>query len=101
MRDLNLGPDSQKLIDAFRALDRDQRVIAAKADELYMSAIGMARMLERWIEVAWCWPDACPARICKGPHVRVRYENSKTIEVIEPIDRVGETFPGDKFTIIR
>lgn len=101
MRDLNLGPDSRKLVDRFKEIDgpfvQDKKDWQAKAE----LAADMAKMLERWMEVAWCWVDAAPARICGGPHVKVRYTNSKLVEVIEPIDKVGETFPDVPYTIIK
>ncbi len=90
MRDLNLGPESKKLIERWRKADSPAVEIGHE----------LVAMLERWIEVAWCWPDACPSQICGGPHVKVRYEFDKTTEVIEPANRVGETFPDAKHTII-
>jgi hypothetical protein len=107
MRDLNLGPDSKKLIEQFRALDSDQRTIERKADELYSYASQMAKMLERWLDLAWCWTDACPAQVCKGPHFRVKYQHDRMvtshnpIEVIEQAQHVGETFPDVPYTIVR
>lgn len=101
MRDLNLGPDSRNMVERYRKLDSDQRTIEQKANEIYSLACQMANMIERWTEVGWCWIDAAPARICGGPHVRVRYTNSKLVEVIEPANKVGETFPDVPHTIIR
>jgi hypothetical protein len=100
MRNLNLGPDSKQLAIKFNTLDRDQRTMEAKADEIYNVARLMAAMLKRWVEVAWCWPDSCPAQMCGGPHVKVKYDFDKTVEVIEPANKVGETFPDAKFTIL-
>jgi hypothetical protein len=100
LRDLNLGPDSRKLIEAYKRQAYDKELAAALAGD-------MARMLERWIDVAWCWVDAAPARICGGPHVRVKYQHDrmgqdpKPIEIIEPIDHVGETFQDVPYTIIK
>jgi hypothetical protein len=97
MRDLNLGPDTKALIAKYRAQEDDRTFLT---DD-------MADMLERWLDVAWCWPDACPARICGGPHVRVKYQHDRMntspnpIEVIEPATHVGETFPDVPYTIIR
>jgi hypothetical protein len=107
MKDLNLGPDSKRLVDQFRKLDRDQRTIESKADETYSLACQMTNMLERWMTIAWCWPDNCPAQICSGPHVRVKYHHESTrhgvrpIEVIEPYNHIGERFPGVPYTIIK
>jgi hypothetical protein len=107
LRDLNLGPDSKKLVERYRKLDRDQRTIEVKADEIYSLACQMANALERWIDVAWCWVDAAPASICGGPHVRVKYQHdrmgeaTKPIEAIEQVDHVGETFPGIPYTVIK
>lgn len=101
MRDLNLGPDSKRLIERYRKIDepfvQDKKDWQAKAE----LAADMIQMLERWVELCWCWVDAAPARICGGPHVRVRYTNSKLIEVIEPVEHVGETFPDVPYTIIK
>jgi hypothetical protein len=97
MRDLNLGPESKKLIDKYRASRDDKSFVA---DD-------MADMLERWLDVAWCWTDAGPARICGGPHVRVKYQHDRMItsnnpvEVIEQVQHAGETFPDVPFTIIK
>lgn len=97
MRDLNLGPDSKRLIERYNRIDKLQT-----SDKLDMIAVAgaMAKMLERWIDVAWCWPDACPATICGGPHVKVKYEFNRGTEVIEPVNKVGETFPDAKYIII-
>ena len=102
VRDLNLGPETKKLTDRFHAAEhQDGRTIS------YAFATEMAKMLERWLDVAWCWPDACPARICNGPHFRVRYQHDKlgadhnTVEIIEPANHVGETFPDVPYTIVR
>jgi hypothetical protein len=100
MRDLNLGPESSALISKYKRVAYDKGLAADVAGE-------MARMLERWLDVAWCWPDACPARICGGPHVRVKYQHDRMltthnpIEVIEQAEHVGETFPDVPYTIIR
>jgi hypothetical protein len=98
LRDLNLGPDSKKLIDQYhRAAGSSTGVEAGYAVKL---AVDMAKMLERWIEVGWCWPDACPATICGGPHVKVRYDFDKTVDVIEPAHKVGTTFPETPYHVI-
>ena len=100
MRDLNLGPDSKRLIDRYNRADGDEGLSAAIAGD-------MAKMLERWLDVGWCWPDACPAQICGGPHFRVKYQHDRMItsanpiEVIEQAQHVGETFPDVPYTIIR
>lgn len=94
MRDLNLGPDSRDLIAKYKRQAYDKEMAAALASD-------MAAMLERWIELCWCWPDAAPARICGGPHVKVRYQNSRLIEVVEPANQVGETFPDVPYTIVK
>ena len=101
MRDLNLGPDSKKLIERYRTLDRDQRTIEQKSDELYSLGCQMANMLERWNTIGWCWPDACPAQVCGGPHVKVVYATDSTVEVIEPYNKIGETFPDVPHTVVR
>jgi hypothetical protein len=93
MRDLNLGPDSRDLIKKYRDPVYHQGNRSVVADN-------MAAMLERWMEVGWCWPDSSPARICGGPHVKVKYEFNQSVEVIEPANKVGETFPDAKYTII-
>jgi hypothetical protein len=105
MRDLNLGPDSRKLIDNFNTLEAKRRADDGAAytentGNIAACATAMAAMLQRWIEVAWCWPDACPSQICGGPHVKVRYDFDKTVEVMEPANRVGETFPDAKYTVV-
>lgn len=107
MRDLNLGPETRRLIERWRKIDRqapgDEQAIVAIA----MITSDMSRMLERWMDVAWCWHDASPARVCGGPHVRVKYQHdrmgqeSRPIEIIEPADKVGETFPDVPYTIIK
>jgi hypothetical protein len=93
MRDLNLGPDSKKLVERYRDPTRNPGARNNVADQ-------MALMLERWMEVAWCWQCASPVRICGGPHVKVRYDFDKTTEIIEPANKVGETFPDASYTIV-
>jgi hypothetical protein len=103
VRDLNLGPDTKKLIKNWRVIDkhepRDDMMIAA-------CATAMAALLERWLDVAWCWIDACPATICEGPHVRVRYQDDamgkqgKAVEVVEHVKYVGDTFEGVPFHVV-
>lgn len=99
MRDLNLGPDTRKLIKRYQETS-DQKLGDYFAAE-------MAKMLERWMTISWCWPDNCPAQICSGPHVRVKYQHDKMgsdprpIEVIEPYNHIGERFPGVPYTIIK
>jgi hypothetical protein len=96
LRDLNLGPDTRKLIN------RWSKAGPAAGDISHE----MAAMLERWITVAWCWPDACPAAVCAGPHVKVRYEDDrmgsqkKPVEVIEPYNKIGTTFPEVPYHVI-
>jgi hypothetical protein len=94
MRDLNLGPDSKSLVERFRKESKDSK------NEIVEVANDMAKMLERWYEVAWCVPDACPAQICGGPHVKVRYDFDKTVDVIEPAHKVGETFKETPYHVI-
>lgn len=99
MRDLNLGPDSKKLIERFNAIDPEPGALD-KAD-LVILAREMSRMLERWNNIGWCWPDACPAQVCGGPHVKVVYATDSTVEVIEPYNKIGETFPDVPHTVVR
>jgi hypothetical protein len=106
MRELNLGPDSKRLVERYRKIDepfvQDKKDWQAKAK----LAHEMAAMLERWMTVAWCWPDNCPATICGGPHVKVRYEDDrmgnqkKPVEVIEPYNKIGTTFPEVPYHVI-
>jgi hypothetical protein len=104
MRDLNLGPDSKHLVQNYRALSKGKPTDGS--DPINMVASEMALMLERWINVAWCWPDACPATICGGPHVKVKYHpdampnTGKPVEVIEPANKVGQTFPEVPYHVI-
>jgi hypothetical protein len=91
MRDLNLGPDTRKLVKRWRD-DVDSTTLAEFPAKVSDIGDDMVAMLERWLNVGWCWPDACPATICGGPHVKVRYEFDKTVDVIEPIHKVGTTF---------
>jgi len=96
MRDLNLGPDSKRLVDKYkknRSKEHPDQPLIDAADD-------MVAMLERWITVGWCWPDACPATICGGPHVKVRYDFDKTVDVIEPIHKVGTTFAEAPYHVI-
>ena len=99
MRDLNLGPESRKLVERYRKTS-DQKLGSYFAAE-------MSKLLERWTDIAWCWIDAAPARICGGPHVRVKYQLDSTghgvrpMEYIEQVDHVGETFPGIPYTVIK
>jgi hypothetical protein len=101
LRDLNLGPDSKKLVERFRSMK-----IEGPPGRLAMITQEMATMLDRWITVGWCWPDACPATICGGPHFKVRYEDDKMgeqkkpIEVIEPYSKIGTTFPEVPYHVI-
>lgn len=102
MRDLNLGPESKKLIERYNTLDRDQRSSEDKAYEWYSLAMAMSKMLERWNTIAWCWPDNCPAQICGGPHFKVTYkDNDFTQEVIEPYNNLGSTFANVPYTVER
>jgi hypothetical protein len=96
VRDLNLGPDTKRLIERFGSMK-----IEGPPGKLAMLTQEMRLMLERWLEVGWCWPDACPATICGGPHVKVRYTMGRLTEVIEPADKVGETFPDVPHTVIK
>jgi hypothetical protein len=91
MRNLNLGPDTKKLINKYRASEDDKSFVS---DD-------MADMLERWMNEAWCWVDGGPARVCGGPHVKVRYKFDRTVEVIEPANKVGETYPEVEHAIIK
>jgi hypothetical protein len=94
MRDLNLGPDTRKLIARWSDVSKLQ------TDPAVAIAMDMAAMLERWIEVGWCGPDACPATICGGPHVKVRYDFDRTVDVIEPANQVGTTFAEAPYHVI-
>ena len=104
MRDLNLGPDTKRLIERYRVADRST---VTDEDLIHHIASDMVFMLERWLDVGWCWPDACPAQVCGGPHFRVKYQHNNMItsvnpiEVIEQAQHVGETFPDVPYTIIR
>ncbi len=93
VRDLNLGPDTRKLIKRYRDPASNPGARNNVADE-------MALMLERWLTVAWCGPDACPATICGGPHVKVRYDFDRTVDVIEPAHKVGTTFAEAPYHVI-
>lgn len=97
MRDLNLGPDTRKLIERYNRIDRAQ---TPDHEHLVFVAADMMRMLERWIEVGWCWVCANPATICHGPHVKVRYDFDRTVDVIEPINKVGTTFAEAPYHVI-
>jgi hypothetical protein len=110
MRDLNLGPDTRKMIERYN--DRCKREApdfnAPAVETLEAAAHEMAAMLKRWMTIAWCWTDACPATICGGPHVRVVYEQDalgfakpfKRVEVIEPYNKIGTTFKDVPFHVI-
>lgn len=99
MRDLNLGPDTKKLIKRYHETS-DQKLGDYFAAE-------MTKLLERWMDIAWCCIDAAPAHTCGGPHVRVKYQHdrmgmpSRPAEVIEQINHVGEMFPGVPYTVIK
>jgi len=95
MRDLNLGPDTRKLIERFLSME-----VEGPPGKLAMITREMQLILERWLDVAWCWPDACPATICGGPHVKVRYDFDKTVDVIEPAHKVGTTFAEAPYHVI-
>jgi hypothetical protein len=97
MRDLNLGPDTRKLIERWHGIEWPPTV---NNDDALRTAGEMAKMLERWIEVAWCGPDACPATVCGGPHVKVRYDFDNTVDVIEPIHKIGTTFAEAPYHVI-
>jgi hypothetical protein len=105
MKDLNLGPDSRKLVERLcklqgqRAMDDGASFVEHTAS-MAVCATAMAAMLERWMTVAWCWPDNCPATICGGPHVTVRYDFDKTVDVIEPYNKIGTTFPEAPYHVI-
>ena len=100
MRNLDLGPETRRLIEEYKRQAYDKEMAAALAGN-------MVKLLERWMEVSWCWVDAAPARICGGPHVRVKYQHDRMgqdprpTEIIEPADHIGETFPDVPYTIIR
>ena len=101
MRNLNLGPDTKAIISRYE-IARAQG--SNNMEGIMVCASAMAKILERWMEVGWCWVCAAPASVCSGPHVRVSYKSTvsnKPLEVIEPIDKVGETFPDVPYTIIK
>lgn len=105
MRDLNLGPDTNRLIQNFHTLstprgEGNEGSLIDHANNIEACAVAMAAMLERWITVGWCWPDACPATICGGPHVKVRYDFDKTVDVIEPANKVGTTFSEAPYHVV-
>jgi len=97
LRDLNLGPDTKRLIGQYRAA-RENRDVTL--NDISLFATQMAAMLERWLTVGWCWVCACPATVCGGPHVKVRYEFDKTVDIIEPINKVGTTFTETPYHVI-
>jgi hypothetical protein len=106
MRDLNLGPDSRALIASYNVANGEE-IKAFRLAEIAKVAADMSKMLERWLDIGWCWPDACPAQICGGPHFRVKYQHDRMltthnpVEVIEQAQHVGETYPDVPYTIIR
>jgi hypothetical protein len=106
MRDLNLGPDSKRLVERYREFTQGELPLKEAHVVLALQANSMAAMLERWITVGWCWPDACPATICGGPHVKVRYEDNRMgstfrpCEVIEPYNQIGTTFKEVPYRVI-
>jgi hypothetical protein len=103
MRDLNLGPDTKKLIEHYKQFCQSKTTLELAHAHLSVQARNMAAMLERWVEAGWCWVDACPAWICNGPHVMVRYRdpaNGKEFDIIEPVSRVGTTFEGMQHAIV-
>jgi hypothetical protein len=97
MKDLNLGPDSQRLVKQFKSMK-----VEGPPGRLAILTNEMSTLLERWVNDSWCWPDAAPARICGGPHVLVRYfsNDGPAIDIVEPMSRAGETFPGVEHVII-
>jgi hypothetical protein len=105
VRDLNLGPNTRKLIQNFHALDAKRLAEGGarhieNTESIAKITGDMVRMLERWLTIAWCWPDACPSQICGGPHVTVRYDFDKTVDVIEPANSIGNTFPEAPYHVI-
>lgn len=107
MKDLNLGPESKRLIEHYeRDCVREPPDFHKPAIETLEAACrAMADMLKRWNTVCWCWPDNCPAQICEGPHFKVVYkiqgDDRNTIEVIEPYNKLGSTHPDVPFTVVR
>jgi len=95
LRDLNLGPDTKRLVERYRTVEVEN------SQQLREHADNMVAMLERWIEVGWCWVCASPATVCGGPHVKVRYTMGRLTEVIESANKVGETFPDVPHTVIK
>lgn len=89
MRDLNLGPDTRELVRRY------QNIKVENAQQLREHADNMSRMLERWIDIAWCWVDAAPATICGGPHVKIviqdREEVIVTARQADRINASGDT----------
>lgn len=102
MRNHDLGPKTRTILGKFNDLSGNPEL---DYTELALVTFKMSQLLQRWMDMAWCWVDAAPARICGGPHVRVIYaqgspDNPKQpLEVIEPFNHVGETFPDVPFTI--
>jgi len=106
MKDLNLGPDTDAVIEQYdRTVKRHVRETdTASADwnrcynELFTRAQALLDLLHRWKNAAWCEHDNSPAHICGGPHVQVRYNDDRpgsvfeSIVVVERYDRVGTTF---------
>jgi len=103
MRDLNLGPDTARLVQNYRTIREHPE---ATLSDITMIATQMGAMLERWITVGWCWPDCCPAAVCGGPHVTVHYEDDrmgsvfKPCDVVEPYNRIGTTFPEVPYRVV-
>jgi hypothetical protein len=100
MRDLNLGPDTQVLLRKWA-----YQTSPGEHDDLEILKTGhaMAQILERWVKSGWCWIDACPAWVCHGPHVLVKYTdqvNGKKFDVIEEAKTAGTTFEGMPHVII-
>jgi len=115
MNDLNLGPDTDAVIEQYNRTVK-QHVLDVQAgfgdavkryNELFTQAQGLLDLLQRWQNTCWCVHDNSPAHVCGGPHLQVRYSDDRpgstfeTIVVVERYDRIGTTFPEVHHDIIR
>jgi hypothetical protein len=102
MKDLDLGPASRQLLDRYERLIHTpgNRRKPGEESDLFKD---MVDILRGWMDDSWCWVDAAPARICGGPHFKVKYQapDGKTDEVVEQVNHIGEMYPGVPYIVKR
>ena len=103
-----LGPITRRIVNLCKAtLGREYWDSPEEYIDALEKAVKKAQgALEFWMESEWCWVDSGPARVCMGPHVKVRYEDDKAgskfkpVEVIESVRNIGKSYPEVPYNVI-